>query len=87
VAIAGRAAERFLGKDRVDAAAGPVMASEDFGVRGRHVPACLTFLGNGTEPAGGGIPLHSHDYVFNDDTLAAGIGYYREVARESLAED
>lgn len=65
----------------------PIMASEDFGVLGRHVPACLAFLGNGTEPDAGGVPLHSHGYVFNDDTLAAGVAYYREVVTESLAED
>ena len=63
------------------------MASEDFGVLARNVPACLVFLGNGTEPGAGGVPLHSHDYVFNDDTLAAGVAYYREVVTESLAED
>ena len=63
------------------------MASEDFGVLARYVPACLVFLGHGTEPDAGGVPLHSHDYVFNDDTLAAGVAYYREVVTESLAED
>ena len=87
VHIAGRAADRALGEDRVDTASEPIMASEDFGVLARYVPACLVFLGNGTEPGAGGVPLHSHDYVFNDETLAAGIAYYREVVTESLAED
>ncbi len=87
VAIAGRAAARVLGEDRVDVAAEPIMASEDFGVLARHVSACLAFLGNGTESGAGGIPLHSHDYVFNDDILAVGIAYYREVVTESLTED
>jgi hippurate hydrolase len=87
VNIAGRAADRALGADHVDIAAEPIMASEDFGVLARHVPACLALLGNGTEPGAGGIPLHSHDYVFNDDTLAAGVAYYRQVVSESLAED
>ncbi|HJR39185.1 MAG TPA: amidohydrolase [Nocardioidaceae bacterium] len=87
VHIAGRAADRALGEDRVDTASEPIMASEDFGVLARYVPACLAFLGNGTEPGAGGVPLHSHDYVFNDETLAAGIAYYHEVVTESLAED
>jgi hippurate hydrolase len=87
VSIAGRAAERALGEDRVDTASEPIMASEDFGVLARYVPACLVFLGNGTEPGAGGVPLHSHDYLFNDETLVAGIAYYREVVMESLAED
>ena len=61
------------------------MASEDFGVLAREVPACLAFLGNGTEPGAGGTPLHSSDYVFNDEILAAGVGYLRRVVLESLA--
>ncbi len=73
--------------DRVDVAADPIMASEDFGVLARCVPACLAFLGNGIRPGTGGVPLHSHDYVFNDGILSAGIAYYREVVMESLAED
>ena len=39
VAIAGRAAHRALGEDRVDIATEPIMASEDFGVLARSVPA------------------------------------------------
>jgi hippurate hydrolase len=87
VNITGRAGARALGEDRVDVAAEPIMASEDFGVLARCVPACIVFLGNGTEPGAGGVPLHSHDYVFNDDILAAGIAYYRGVVTECLAED
>lgn len=83
VEVAGRAAARALGADRVDTAAEPVMGSEDFGVLARHVPACLAFLGNGTGP--GDTPLHSHDYIFNDDILAAGIAYYTEVVRDGAA--
>ena len=84
VALAGRAAVVALGEDRVDISAAPIMASEDFGVLARRVPGCLAFLGNGTEPGHGGTPLHSHDYVFNDDVLAAGVAYYRQVVLESL---
>ena len=69
---------------RVVIDADPIMASEDFGVLARHVPGCLAFLGNGTEPDQGGTPLHSHDYVFNDDILGAGIAYYRQSVIDSL---
>lgn len=82
--IAGRAAISALGADRVVTDADPIMASEDFGVLARHVPACLAFLGNGTEPGRGGTPLHSHDYLFNDDILGAGIAYYRQAVLDSL---
>ncbi|WP_278234640.1 amidohydrolase [Isoptericola sp. AK164] len=85
VTLAGRAARRALGVEQVDVAAAPIMGSEDFGVLARHVPACLVFLGNGTAPGAGGVPLHSADYAFNDDVLAAGIAFYREAVVESLA--
>ena len=61
------------------------MASEDFGVLARHVPACLVLLGNGTAPAAGGVPLHSHDYVFNDDVLDDGVAYLVRLVRDVLA--
>ncbi|MDO8145188.1 amidohydrolase [Isoptericola sp. 178] len=84
VALAGLAAARAVGMDRLDVDAPPIMGSEDFGVLAGHVPACLVFLGNGTAPDAGGVPLHSADYVFNDDVLAAGIAFYREAVVESL---
>ena len=83
-ATAVRAARTALGADRVDGDCQPVMASEDFGVYARHVPACLAFLGNGVAPGQGGTPLHSHDYVFNDDVLGAGVAFLVQVARDAL---
>jgi hippurate hydrolase len=82
--IAAQAAVAALGAEWVVIDADPIMASEDFGVLARYVPACLAFLGNGTEPDQGGTPLHSHDYVFNDDILRAGIAYYRQTVIDSL---
>jgi metal-dependent amidase/aminoacylase/carboxypeptidase family protein len=84
VNLAGRAAATALGADHVDIDADAIMASEDFGVLARHVPACLAFLGGGAQPGPGGIPLHSYDYVFNDDILPAGIAYLRQVVIDSL---
>lgn len=83
-ALATQAAARALGDGVVDPAAAPIMASEDFGVLARHVPACLALLGNGTEPGRGGTPLHSHGYQFNDDILTSGVAYYRAVVLDSL---
>lgn len=60
------------------------MASEDFGVLARRVPACLAFLGNGTVEGAGGTPLHRSDYVFNDDVLSAGVAFYAQVVRDTL---
>jgi hypothetical protein len=87
VAIAGEAAVRAPGEDRVRLDAEPIMASEDFGVLADHVPACLALIGNGIAPGEGGTPLHSHDYTFNDDILTAGVAYYRQVVRSSLGAD
>ncbi len=80
-----RAARAVLGDDRVDGACQPIMASEDFGVYARHVPACLVLLGGGTVPGQGGTPLHSHDYVFNDDVLGAGVAFCVRVVQDALA--
>jgi amidohydrolase len=79
-----RAAQTALGTERVDDSCAPVMASEDFGVYARHVPACFAFLGNGTTPDRGGTPLHSHDYRLNDDILSAGIAFYVHLVRQEL---
>lgn len=63
-----------------DAQGAPVMASEDFGLYADHVPANFTFIGNGLAGQPGGVPLHSHDYDFNDALLPVGIRYYRALA-------
>ena len=59
--------------------------SEDFGVFARHVPACFSFIGNGTLEGEGGTPLHSRSYDANDDVLAAGVAFYGAVVRAELA--
>lgn len=66
-----------------DAEGAPVMASEDFGLFADHVPANFTFIGNGLAGHPGGVPLHSHDYDFNDALLPIGMRYYQALARET----
>jgi hippurate hydrolase len=63
-----------------DADGAPVMASEDFGLYADHAPANFTFLGTGLAGHPGGVPLHSHDYDFNDAVLPIGVAYYRALA-------
>ncbi|USQ80012.1 amidohydrolase [Ornithinimicrobium faecis] len=79
------AARAALGPARVEANCAPIMPSEDFGVFAHHVPACFALLGNGTEPGHGGTPLHSADYEFNDDILAAGIAFFVQAVRNELS--
>ena len=83
--VAGEAAVAALGVERVDAECAPIMPSEDFGVFARHVPACFSFIGNGTVEGEGGTPLHSRSYDANDDVLAAGVAFYGAVVRAELA--
>lgn len=80
-------ATRFLldalggpGSDRVLLLDQPVMASEDFSLYGRHVPACFFFLGlrpPGEEPLPG---LHTARFDFHDDALAPGIEAFCRIA-------
>jgi hippurate hydrolase len=85
VAVVERAATVVLGSGMVDVQADPIMASEDFGILASHVPGCMILLGNGIKPGAGGIPLHSHDYVFNDAILPTGVALYAQIVRDSLS--
>jgi amidohydrolase len=58
----------------------PVMASEDFSVYGRHVPACFFFLGlraPGKPPPPG---LHTPRFDFNDAAIAPGVEAFCRLA-------
>lgn len=79
-ARAVRAAVETAGKGSVDESSAPIMASEDFGLYANLIPANFTFIGNGATGEHGGIPLHSHDYQFNDAVLPVGIRYYTQLA-------
>lgn len=78
---AATAVAAALGADDLDDACSPIMASEDFGILARHVPAVFAFLGNGTQPGHGATPLHSPEYDVNDDILDAGVDYYVRLVR------
>ncbi len=78
------AARAAIGADKVDGACAPWMASEDFGAFSRVIPGCFLFIGNGATGEHGGVPLHSHDYQFNDNALGAGVSFYVELVRSML---
>ena len=84
-ATAIAAAIATVGPDRVNGAGDAVLASEDFAIFAHHVPACFTFIGNGTHAEAGGTPLHSSSYDFNDDIAATGVAFYVELVRSLLA--
>lgn len=58
----------------------PIMGSEDFGIYAQHIPANFSFIGNGTDS----VPLHSHDYDFNDAILPIGVQYYQNLVQQYL---
>lgn len=70
-----------VGEDQRDGQAAPIMASEDFGIYAEHVPANFTLIGNGADS----VPLHSHDYDFNDAILPIGVRYYQHLVRLMLS--
>jgi hippurate hydrolase len=77
-----RAARAAAEQSLADPDCSPIMASEDFGLYADHIPANFTLIGNGLTGQLGGIPLHSHDYNFNDAILPVGVRYYRNLAHE-----
>ncbi|MEY5017190.1 MAG: hypothetical protein RL431_239 [Actinomycetota bacterium] len=81
------AARAAIGADKVDGACAPWMASEDFGAFSQVIPGCFMFIGNGDTGSHGGVPLHSHDYQFNDDILGSGVGYYVQLVRSLLSAE
>jgi hippurate hydrolase len=81
------AATAIVGAARVNGTCPPWMASEDFGVFGQVLPSCFTLIGNGVHPGIGGAPLHSRDYVFNDEILGVGVDFYVELVRSKLSAD
>ncbi|WP_066908667.1 amidohydrolase [Millisia brevis] len=85
-AVAAHAAHRTVGDRRCEADTPPIMGSEDFGRYADRVPANFTLIGNGAGGEVGGVPLHSHDYTFNDAILPIGVAYYRNVVHRMLAE-
>lgn len=82
---AREAAHQTLGGSQQDPDTPPLMASEDFGVYAGHIPANFTLIGNGVIGDRGGIPLHSHDYDFNDAILPIGVRYYRNLIQRTFS--
>jgi metal-dependent amidase/aminoacylase/carboxypeptidase family protein len=86
VPFAVTAAANVVGASMVDGNAKPVMTSEDFGAFLNVRPGAFVLLGNGTDAARGGTPLHNSAYDFNDDLLAIGANYFAEISRMRLPE-
>jgi amidohydrolase len=72
----------------LDAAAPPIMASEDFAFYQREIPGLFLFLGINEPgvPAGGAAPNHSPDFRINEAALKVGVEAMAAVALEYLQE-
>jgi len=82
-ARAAEAATALAGAAAVNADCAPILGSEDFAHMALARPGCFLFLGNGTEGAHA-RPLHSANYDFNDDILAAGSSFWVRLVEQEL---
>jgi len=78
-AFAVSIAAQVAGRERVDAAAPPVMGGEDFSFMLEARPGAFIFVGNG-ESAG----LHHPAYDFNDDAIPTGVAYWARLVETAM---
>jgi hippurate hydrolase len=78
-AFAVSVAAQVAGRDRVNAAAAPVMGGEDFSFMLEARPGAFIFVGNG-DSAG----LHHPAYDFNDETIPIGIAYWARLVETAM---
>jgi amidohydrolase len=78
-AFAVSVAAQVAGRERVDAAAAPVMGGEDFSFMLEARPGAFIFVGNG-DTAG----LHHPAYDFNDETIPTGVAYWAKLVETAL---
>jgi len=81
-ALAAKVAASIAGSDRVDAAAAPVMGSEDFAYMLERIPGCYVLIGNGS--GDGACMIHNPGYDFNDAILPLGASYWVRLAEAFL---
>ena len=78
-------AEQVVGKENVDAACQPVMASEDFGFFLKEKPGCYFFLGTAKKDQNN-YGLHHQSYDFNDDVLLTGVKMWKTLVSTRLPQ-
>jgi amidohydrolase len=78
-AFAVSIAAQVAGRERVDAAAAPVMGGEDFSFMLEARPGAFIFVGNG-DSAG----LHHPAYDFNDAAIPTGVAYWAKLVETAM---
>ena len=82
-AVCRRAAQHVLGEGRV-AALMPYMISEDFAIYQQQIPGAFFFLGIGNAEKNCDKPLHSPDYMIDEEALPYGAAMLAQTALEYL---
>ena len=80
--LAASVASEIAGAENVDAAALPVLGSEDFAFMLEELPGCYVFIGNGA--GDGACMIHNPGYDFNDAILPLGSSYWARLAERFL---
>ena len=75
-----KAAESFIGKENVNGNITPITAAEDFAFMLEEKPGAFMGIGNGMD----GSPVHSPTYVFNDECISFGVGYWIHLVQQEL---
>ncbi|MDY8108361.1 M20 aminoacylase family protein [Fulvimarina sp. 2208YS6-2-32] len=73
-------ASEVSGAERVDRAAQPLMAGEDFAYMLEDVPGAYVFVGNGDSAS-----LHNARYDFSDEAIAFGASYWVRLCETAFA--
>ncbi|MCD8374534.1 MAG: M20/M25/M40 family metallo-hydrolase [Oscillospiraceae bacterium] len=82
VDIVRAAAEKALGREKVELIAEPLMTTEDFGCYGERAPCCFFHVG-----AGGSEPLHSPRFAPDESAIAVAALVLTQAALDFCSED
>jgi amidohydrolase len=84
-ALAVAVACSLAGEANVNSTTAPLTSSEDFASMLERCPGNYMLLGNGTSEEGGGTPVHTPNYDFNDAVLPHGVRYLTGIVNQELA--
>ncbi|CAM4840015.1 unnamed protein product, partial [Rotaria magnacalcarata] len=75
-----KAAESLVDKEHVNANATPFTSGEDFAYFLKKKPGDCMYMGNGIDAGA----LHSSIYIFNDESMPFGVGYWISLVQQEL---
>lgn len=75
-----KTAESLVGKNNVNGHVAPFTSSEDFAFMLEEKAGAYMCIGNGTT----GSPVHSPTYIFHDENIPFGVGYWIKLVQQEL---